>query len=234
MPTNDYRHSAERYALRGLLGTDLLAFRAVADRIGQLEFSGKSILDIGCGSGRSTRFLRDLGLAVTGVDVSAAMVAEAQRLDPPGHYVSYSPGEGLPFTNESFDLFFSSWVILEQESRSSLIIFLSEAARILKPGGLGFVVTNTPQFYQHRWVSCEINFPENQPPLVSGQKVKARLMPEGVIVSDVFWSDNDYRNAISHAGLSLAAVNHPQAPSSETGWLDETKVAPYVVYEIQK
>ena len=40
------------------------------------------VLDVGCGSGRDLAMLADLGCAVVGVEPSAAMRAEAERLHP--------------------------------------------------------------------------------------------------------------------------------------------------------
>lgn len=44
-----------------------------------LNLAGSSIADVGCGSGRLVYFLEDLGLNVTGVDNSAAMLELARR-----------------------------------------------------------------------------------------------------------------------------------------------------------
>src|SRR4051794_31184150 len=38
--------------------------------------------DVGCGPGHVTRYLRDRGASVTGVDLSPAMVEAARRLNP--------------------------------------------------------------------------------------------------------------------------------------------------------
>ena len=233
MLTNDYRESAKHYALRGISGTDSLAFREVAERVRVLRLSGKA-LDLGCGSGRSTRFLKALGFQTIGVDVSESMVAQARQLDPDGTYLTYSPGDRLPLDEASFDVIFSSWVVLELGSREYLRRYFREAARVLESGGKGFIVTNTAEFYRHRWVSCEVDFPENQAPLRSGQPVKARLIPEGVTVTDVFWSDRDYREAMAASGLTVAHALYPKASPSEPHWLDETRIAPWVVYELDK
>ena len=234
MLTNDYTRSASSYALRGITGTDALAFRRLASRIPALETTGPT-LDLGCGSGRSTRFLKDLGLEVVGVDVSEAMVAEARERDPGGRYELYPAGGRLPFEDGAFALVLSTWVVLELGSQQALTGFLAEAARVLRPGGSAFIVTNTADFYRHRWATCEVDFPENAPPLRSGQTVKARLLPEGVVVTDVYWSDQDYRDALGGAGLDVRRVAYPMASASEEeAWIDETRVAPWAIYEVEK
>lgn len=229
-----YRDDATRYALRGIDGTDLLAFRAFADRSRSVRPVPPEVVDLGCGSGRSTRFLRALGFDPIGVDVSAAMVAEARRLDPRGRYLLGTPGVPLPIDEGSAGMVFSSWAILEQLSPEALLRFARETARMLAPAGLGFIVTNTAAFYAGRWISCDVDFPENRPPLVSGQTVKVRLLPENVTISDVFWSDEDYRRAFADAGLDVVATLFPTADDDARRWLDETHVAPYALYEIRK
>lgn len=232
MSTN-YRQAAAGYATREIRGTDALAFRLIAERVAATGWSG-SALDIGCGAGRSTRFLAALGFEATGVDVSDAMLRQARRKDPQGVYRLSEKDRPLPFADSSFDLVSSTWVVLELVSRSSLATLLREAARVLRPGGIGFVVANTPEFYSHRWVSCEVDFAENRPPLRSGQPVKARLMPEGVVVDDTFWTDADYREALALAGLVVAGTSRPTASPEEDGWRDEARVAPWVIYEVTK
>ena len=47
----------------------------------------RRLLDLGCGSGEHTRYLKGLGFDVTGVDSSLAQLASARALDPEGRYV---------------------------------------------------------------------------------------------------------------------------------------------------
>ena len=234
MSPDGYQNTAEDYARRDLSGTDALAFRFLAERIPRLK--ARTALDLGCGAGRSTRFLKALGVPAVGVDVSEAMVAEARREDPSGQFVTYEQGAPLPFEDASFDLLVSTWVMLEISAHDRLELFLREASRVLRPRGRGFLVANTAEFYAHRWVSCDVDFPENQGPLRSGQTVKVRLQPEGVVVTDTFWCDADYQAAIRSAGLRVVQSRRPLASeeSPDAAWLDETRVAPWVIYEVEK
>jgi SAM-dependent methyltransferase len=233
LSTNDYRHSASSYALRGITGTDLLAFRTVEDRILSLKLAGRA-LDLGCGAGRSTRFLKSLGLEAVGVDIDKAMVAEARRRDPEGSYLAYDSSACLPCEVGAFEVLLASWVIIEIGDREQMSGFLTEAGRVLSSGGIGFVVANRAEFYSGRWVSCEVDFPENEPPLQSGQRVRARLTPEDVVVTDTYWSDEDYRQIFAQSGLAIEHAWTPIAQSHEPDWLDEVETAPFVIYEFRK
>ena len=232
MPNPDYKQQAHLYALRGMQGSDYIAFREVASR-GLITKS--KVLDIGCGAGRSSRFLKELGNEVTGIDISEEMIAEARKSDPSGNYLLIGREPPLPFKEEQFEAFFSSWMLLEEGSRERILMLLKEYARVLRRNGTGIVIVNTPEFYRGEWVSCQVNFPENKGVLASGQQVRARLVPEGVEVSDYFWSDRNYKRFFNAAGLNLIDEFRPLGkPDDPILWKDEIRMAPYVIYLLRK
>ncbi|MGH7796703.1 MAG: class I SAM-dependent methyltransferase [Candidatus Binatia bacterium] len=234
MLSNDYHRTAARYAQRPQnVGTDSLVFRALEVRLRELCLRGDA-LDVGCGTGRSTRFLQGFGLRTVGLDISEAMLKEARRIDSSSEYHSYVDGTRFPFENDRFSLILSTWAVLELGTLESLRHFIKESSRVLNPDGTVFIATNTPEFYSRRWVSCDVNFPENNAPLQSGQQVTALLLPEGVQVRDYFWTDLDYRSAFADAGLIVKDAFYPTASANEEGWYDETKIAPHVIYELVK
>jgi SAM-dependent methyltransferase len=81
---------ADSYAELGFPGTYYLAYRDLPEII-ERHVHGRRALDFGCGTGRSTRFLRDLGFDVIGVDISENMLEIAKELDPEGDYRLVSP-----------------------------------------------------------------------------------------------------------------------------------------------
>ena len=70
---------AESYAHLGFPGTYFLAYRDVPAVL-QRHAQGRRAVDFGCGTGRSTRFLREHGFDVLGVDISPQMIALARQL----------------------------------------------------------------------------------------------------------------------------------------------------------
>jgi len=232
MSTSDYSEQARLYALRDLRGTDRLAFRAVAEG-GWLR--GRRVLDLGCGAGRSSRFLRDLGNEVVGVDASGEMLEEARAAYPEGTYLRHDATGPLPFAGGAFDAFFSSWMLLELGEWDTVAAAMAEAARVTRPGGIGVVIVNSEAFYRGEWLSCEVDFPENEPPLASGRQVRARLVPEGVEVRDYFWREADYLRAFAEAGLELVETRRPLAREDDgVEWRDELRLAPYLVFRLRK
>lgn len=103
-----------------------------------------SMLDLGCGSGASTRALLDAwsasggaatGLAVTGVDASEGMVGQARAKSwPPNVTLVVSDAvahlESLP--NGSVDGVLAAYLLRNVPDRARLV---REVARVLRPGG---------------------------------------------------------------------------------------------------
>lgn len=94
-----------------------------------------TMLDMGCGTGRETAALQlhYPKAIITGLDLSEGMLAYARS-----HYLLekgiWIQGdiEHMPFTDNTFDLVFSSLAIQWCESLGNVLV---EAYRVLKPGG---------------------------------------------------------------------------------------------------
>lgn len=98
------------------------------------------ILDFGCGYGRITNELYDLGYNnIVGVDSSLEMINRGKNAFP-FLELSHLKGDRLPFSDASFDAVVTCAVftcIVDMNVRSNVI---SELVRILKPNGVMYLV----------------------------------------------------------------------------------------------
>jgi ubiquinone/menaquinone biosynthesis C-methylase UbiE len=115
----------------------------------------EKILDVGCGTGGfSVALASSSGLRptqVVGVDASPLAVEAAKvratGYDLPQGLVSFldcSPGERLPFEDETFDLTVCSSVIEFVTSRRARADLIMELGRVTRPGGYVFISTPNP------------------------------------------------------------------------------------------
>ena len=92
------------------------------------------ICDLGCGPGQIARYLHRQGVETLGVDLSANMVAEAQRLNPEIHF-----HEGnmlsLPDPDNSWGGIAAFYCIIHIP-REQIVEALLEMKRVLRPGGI--------------------------------------------------------------------------------------------------
>jgi ubiquinone/menaquinone biosynthesis C-methylase UbiE len=89
-----------------------------------------SVLDLGCGDGRLTAEL-DAG-ELTAADVSRVALDRARRRLPHAHIAELAPDAPLPFDDGAFDLVLCAETI---EHVRDVQLLLSQARRVLKPGG---------------------------------------------------------------------------------------------------
>jgi ubiquinone/menaquinone biosynthesis C-methylase UbiE len=92
---------------------------------------GRLTIDIGCGEGRVTRDLRELGHNVVGLDVSPSMVEAAREADPGGDYLLASATE-MPFEDGAADVAIAFMTLMDMDDMPGA---LREIARVLEPGG---------------------------------------------------------------------------------------------------
>ena len=105
------------------------------------------ILDIGCGTGRTTIGLYGLGYhSIEGLDLSEAMIEEAKRITKDLNCpILYHVGNAvcLDYNNETFDnALFSFNGLMQIPGKENRIKALKEINRVLKSGGYFFFTTH--------------------------------------------------------------------------------------------
>lgn len=104
------------------------------------ELQGKSVLDVGAGTGRLALVLAERGAHVTALDTSRKMLEVLKRKS--SHIATVQGNaESLPFPAASFDIVTAAFLIVHIKNPR---IFFDEVYRVLKPGGI-FLVTNINQ-----------------------------------------------------------------------------------------
>jgi ubiquinone/menaquinone biosynthesis C-methylase UbiE len=227
---------AEAYAKLEFPGTYYLAYRDLPEIIFE-HVKGRKAMDFGCGTGRSSRFLRKLGFDVVGVDISEDMVRKAREIDCDGDYRVVVDGDLSLFEDRSFDLVLSVFTFDNIPTLEKKVRNFSEIKRLLKSGGRVVSLVSSPEIYVYEWASFSTrDFPENRR-AKSGDRVRIVMtdVEDRRPVVDVVWSPESYQETYRMAGLEIVKVYKPLAKDSEPyKWVNETRIAPWTIYGLKK
>lgn len=128
-----YDKIAKRYAIQiyDNFWNNLLEFGPTVREIKKLNLKDKNVLDLGCGTGRYTKVLKNQGANVCGIDNSKGMIKLAKTYLKD---VEFKVGDGCntKYKSSFFDIVFSG-LVLEYLDRGK---FFKEMKRILKKGGI--------------------------------------------------------------------------------------------------
>lgn len=223
------------YAELDFPGTYFLAYRDLPAIIAE-HVTGREALDFGCGAGRSTRFLKQLGFDATGIDVSAKMIELARKLDFAGSYHAVEDGNFSSLAPGRFDLILSAFAFDNIPGVARRRDLLRGLRRLLAPGGRIILLGSTPDIYMHEWASFTTrDFPENRDAR-SGDPVRIVMqdVPDKRPVVDLIWFHEDYVALFAAAGLELVARFNPLGrPDDGHSWISEMKIAPWVIYVLR-
>ncbi len=226
---------ADAYATLEFANTYYLAYRDLPAILAE-HVTGKRALDFGCGTGRSTRFLRNLGFNVTGADVSEDMLLIARAKDSSGDY-RLVPDDNFDAADlGTFDLVLSAFTFDNIPGPMKQRIF-RDLAKLLAPVGTIVNLVSSPEIYTHEWASFTTKaFPENAA-AESGDIVRIVVTdhPDRRPVEDILWTDDSYAAVYREANLQPIQVIRPLAKGDEPySWLNETVIPPWAIYVLRR
>lgn len=109
----------------------------INDLISKYRFGAKSILDLGCGTGRHDALLEKMGYSVSGVDFSDAMLDQARKLAIPGRLEFFKGDVRTVNLNKKFDVVVSLFHVMSyQTTDNDIFSAFCTAKRHLAPKGV--------------------------------------------------------------------------------------------------
>jgi 2-polyprenyl-3-methyl-5-hydroxy-6-metoxy-1,4-benzoquinol methylase len=107
--------------------------RDTAELLGSVEWTGKSVLDVGCWWGWFIRYAREKGARVFGFDREASQLKDAVEYLRSGNNLCLADAVHMPFSSGIFDVVVSMHVLEHVESEKGM---MDEIRRVLKPDGV--------------------------------------------------------------------------------------------------
>lgn len=168
---------------------------------------GSRILDVGSGFGSFVLAARRRGLDAIGIEIAPFEVEFARRRlreeipgDDPNHVYCLGSGLDLPFKAESFDVV-TLWNVLEHVSDYRRL--LSEAVRVLRPGGYLYIVC--PNYASFRKEAhYHVFWPSLLPRKVGRYYLKSRGKDPGFFETSIFYRTNwGVLYALKRLGLEI-------------------------------
>jgi SAM-dependent methyltransferase len=232
----DDKGRADAYAKLEFPGTYYLAYRDLPTIIGA-HVQGTKALDFGCGAGRSTRFLIELGFTpVVGVDIAEHMVKQARERDPQGEYRQVPDGDLSELGAGSYDLVLSVFTFDNIPTMEKKVALFRSFRDLLKDGGRIVTLVSSPEIYVNEWASFSTkDYPENRT-AASGDEVRIVMLDveDKRPVEDILWTDEDYLEVYRRAGLKRIKTYRPLANQTEPySWVSETAIAPWAIYVLE-
>lgn len=152
-----------------------------------------SVLDFGCGSGRTLRHLGETKWQLSGCDIDEEAIAWSKRALPSLDLRATAAAPPLPYADETFDLVYAVSVFTHF-GRSEQLAWRDELQRILAPGGLAILSTMGPSVIE--------NFPAH-----ATFEAKERLATAGFVYREGDGAFNS--NAAFHTPAGLVRLFSP-------------------------
>lgn len=190
-----------------------------------------SILDVGCGDGKFSRYLAGRGAYVTGIDTSETMIdiaGSCSEHDPHLRYLYTPDRASLQPLKESFDIITANFVSCTIPTKQGLFEFFTDMYQLLDTHGRIMIMNaNWEQGNGKEFISYRMGTYDQ---LTSGMGVEVYLKgPHLITLRDTYWSKEDYTEVLQQAGFSQIVYIEPVALDDSYHWKDEKRYSPILI-----
>lgn len=187
----------------------LLGYPMVLEALGDIQ--EKRVLDYGCGNGSFSRFLvQNFPLSqVIGIDTSDTAIAHAKSKTDHGLAIEYHLiNDYQDISAYAFDAACFNFVFCTIPNFETIINICKRTYQQLPHGGRMVVLDPHPTSHGKRFTSFESETPREYR---SGESIHVKLYTDSIDleIDDYYWTEEDYRKALTTAGFTDIAIQAP-------------------------
>lgn len=207
------------FSSKEIKGTGYLAFRDLFYFAQSIGSKLNKVLDVGCGNGRSTRFIEQWSNQVYGCDLVADILPDDKKyfktdlLNIPYHYAPY-------------DTIFSIFTLFHIENETELRQFAQKLVISLNENGKVILVIGSPFLFTQPYSTVKPLQDYSISQLKSGKIVN--MCVNGVELQDVVWLYQDVIELFKSNGLYFIGMHQPLGyTTDQINYTNEYHCPPY-------
>jgi SAM-dependent methyltransferase len=174
------------------------------------DLEGKEVLDLACGDGMSSRFIKSLGAKkVVGLDISEKLINIArQNKDPDIEYFIENVFSEDILKYGKYDVVTGIMIVHYAESKKLLEKLFQGIFKVLKPGGVFYALTVNPDLYKTGYENYGVRI---SGVINEGESSKVELhdfsWKKYCEFTNYYWTKNTYKSALENSGFDIEWVD---------------------------
>ena len=222
-----------KYSQNSISGTGLLAFRDIEMFSKRNNADLSYVLDVGCGSGRSTNYLGSFCERINGcdIDIDALCNARKNSIKKDSLYFMAS-GKDNEHQNSKYKSIFSILMFFHISSKEEMGFELMKCHNSLDEKGSLIIINGTNNLYSKNYLTVK---GIGDPPKNDGDIARINLLNLNCEITDYYWSASFVIEMAKLAGFNHIETHCPLANNKQSiNYLDEIYYPPYYYIFLRK
>ncbi|HHS8465268.1 TPA: methyltransferase domain-containing protein [Legionella pneumophila] len=223
----------KKYARSAIGGTGYLAFRDVEMFASKNKTDLRYVLDLGCGSGRSTQFISNFCQKVNGCDIDSNALSNAVKNKAKNNSLFFenNPTEKI-YKYGKYSSIFSILMFFHMSSKEEIKEELVKCHNSLEKFGNLIIINGSKNLYVHNYLTVK---GIGGPPTNDGDLVRIKLLNIDCEVDDYYWSEICIVEIANEVGFDHLETYFPLGKrEDQIKYLDEMKYPPYYYIALRK
>ncbi|HAT6979780.1 TPA: class I SAM-dependent methyltransferase [Legionella pneumophila] len=222
-----------KYGQSIISGTGFLAFRDLEQFARNYNTNLDYALDLGCGSGRSTKFLSAFCKKINGCDIDKNALHNAKKSSAKDDSLYFENSfERNSFLYGKYTSIFSILMFFHLSTKDEIKAELVRCYNSLENLGNLIIVSGTKNLYMRNYLTVK---GVGKAPVADGDIVNIKLLTIDCEITDYYWSENCIIDIAETVGFKHLGTHLPLGyKKDQIDYIDEVNFAPYYYLALRK